>query len=66
MCKHDDLFPLSIGMKTNVSKKELIQFSRKDPPVPHSILAKNNEIEASDSMKILWVKFHKSLGWDLH
>jgi len=53
-----------IGMKTNVSKAELI--CRKDITAPPPINVKNIEIIPSGSMKILGFKFHKTLGWDHH
>jgi len=60
---HDD-YLLSIGMRTNVSKTELIYFSRKPLLDAPSILVKGTEIRPSTTMKILGLKFQNNLAWD--
>jgi len=64
MTKHDD-FLQSVGMKTNVSKTELIFFSRKNIIAP-TITVKNNDIVPSNNLKILGIKFDQDLAWDTH
>jgi len=64
MGRHDD-FLLSVGMRTNVAKTELIYFSRK--PIEKSILeVKNQKITPSPSIKILGIKFDEHFTWETH
>jgi len=65
MTCHDD-YLLSIGMKTNVAKTELIYFSRKNLQVTPSIMVKGEEIKPSNTLKVLGVKFQENLKWDHH
>jgi len=65
MAQHDD-YLLSIGMKTNVSKTELIYFSRRELPNSPPLLVKENNIYPSQTMKVLGVKFQNNLKWDTH
>jgi len=64
MTRHDD-FLQSVGMKTNVSKTELIFFSRKNINAP-TITVKNNVITPTKTLKILGIKFDQNLMWDTH
>jgi len=65
MAQHDD-YLLSIGMKTNVSKTELIYFSRRELLNSPPLLVKENNIYPSQTMKVLGVKFQNNLKWDTH
>jgi len=64
MKKHDD-FLLSVGMKTNVTKTELIYFSRK-PVEKFTLTVKNQQIIPSKEIKILGIKFDEQLTWESH
>jgi len=50
----------------NVSKTELMFFSRNKLDFKPALKVKNMEIKLADSLKVLGVKFEPDLGWDLH
>jgi len=62
MTNHDSYLQ-SIGMKTNVSKTELIFYARKPIEVT-PISVKGSSITPANTMKVLGVKFDNALGWD--
>jgi len=62
MTKHDDYLQ-NIGMKTNVTKTELIFYSRKKINTT-PITVKGSDIIPSSSMKVLRIKFDNHLTWD--
>lgn len=61
-----DKFLNSIGMVTNVSKTELILFSRKPIIDPLVIQVNGSVIKAKKSVKVLGLLFDSDLGWTSH
>jgi len=64
MSLHDNYLQ-TIGMKTNVSKTELIFFKRADP-ILDKITVNGDVITAKENIKVLGVKFQHNLAWDSH
>jgi len=64
MTEQDD-FLQSVGMRTNVSKTELIYFSR-NAIVPQDLTVKGTTVGPSDTMKILCIKFGRNMNWEAH
>jgi len=64
MGNHDD-YLRSIGMKTNVSKTELI-FFKKGPPIIEKIVVNGSEITSKENIKVLGIKFQHNLNWVTH
>jgi len=65
MTKHDE-FLNKIGMVTNVSKTELILFSRKPVTDPWTLVVNGIEIKPKQSMKVLGLTFDWNLNWNTH
>jgi len=63
MTKHDTYLN-TIGMVTNVSKTELILFSRKPLMDNPSIVVKGMEIKPKPNMKVLGLMFDSNLKWE--
>jgi len=64
MTKHGDYLQ-SVGMHTKVNKTELIYFSQKSI-IPQDLMVKGITVRPTDTMKILGVKFDRSMNWDAH
>jgi len=58
-------FLTEIGMVTNVSKTELIYFSRRPTDAP-SLLVENQTVVPTQHIKVLGVQFSNDLSWDHH
>jgi len=58
-----DKYLRDIGMKTNVSKTELIFFKRQHPVI-EQIVVNGCEITSKDCIKVLGTKFQHDLTWD--
>jgi len=64
MSDHDK-YLRTIGMKTNVSKTEVVFFKRGEPLV-ETLLVNGSEITSRIDLKVLGVKFQYNLNWDNH